>query len=73
MAGPGAAYELAGVDYDAAAGEHGARHSFYANAFEHGIVHAHVMRFCADDLFLIGIEDDEVGVRADGDCALAWI
>src|SRR5438046_4738237 len=32
-----------------------------------------MMRFGADDFFMIGIEEDQVGVRADGDGALARV
>src|ERR1700675_614753 len=31
------------------------------------------MRLRADGLFLVGVEDDEVGVRADSDCAFPRI
>ena len=73
MAGAGAADEFAGFDDGAAAGEDGFGCAFYFDSFEHGIVHAHVVSFGADDFFVVGIEDDEVGVGADGDGAFARV
>src|SRR5260370_41738976 len=73
LAGAGAADEFAGVDDGAAAGEDGFGRAFDVDALEHGIVHAHVVGFGADDLFVIGIEDDEVGVGAYGDGAFARV
>src|SRR5260370_14238017 len=73
LAGAGAADEFAGVDDGAAAGENGLGSALDADAFKHGIVHAHVVGFGADDFFVIGIEDDQVGVGADGDGAFARI
>src|SRR6266566_2156825 len=73
LAGAGAADEFAGVDDGAAAGEDGFGRALDADAFKHGIVHAHVMGFGADDFFVIGIEDDQVGVGADGDGAFARV
>ncbi len=73
LAGAGAADEFTGVDDGAAAGEDGSGRTFDLDALEHGIVHAHVMGFGADDFFVIGIEDDQVGVGADGDGAFAWV
>src|SRR6266513_4801313 len=51
LAGAGAADELAGVDDRPAAGEDGFGRAFGPDAFEHGVVHAHVMGFRADDFF----------------------
>src|ERR1700675_2754993 len=73
LAGAGAAYEFAGIDDGTAAGEDGFGGAFDLDAFEHGIVHSHVMSFCADDFLVMGIEDDEVGVGTNGDGALARI
>src|SRR6266581_5785833 len=73
LAGAGAADEFAGVNDGAAAGEDGFGRAFDADALEHGIVHAHVMGFGADDFLVIGIEDDQVGVRANGDGAFARV
>src|SRR5881296_3680035 len=60
LAGTGAADEFAGV----AAGEDGLGGAFDLDAFKHGIVHAHVVGFGADDFFVVGIEDHHVGVGA---------
>src|SRR6266571_2326240 len=73
LAGAGAADEFAGVDDGAAAGENGFGRALDADALEHGIVHAHVMGFRADDFLVVGIEDHQVGVRTDGDGALARV
>src|SRR5215472_16327614 len=73
LAGAGAADELSGVNYSAAAREHGFGRALNLDALEHGIVHAHVMRFGTDDLFVIRIEENKVGVRADSDGAFARI
>src|SRR2546428_13841770 len=73
LAGAGAADEFAVVDDGAAAGEDGFGRAFDLNALEHGIVHAHVMGFGADNFFVIRIEDDEVGVGADGDGPFAGV
>src|ERR1700733_13360402 len=43
------------------------------NAFEHGIVHAHVMSLGADRVLALGIENYEVGVAADRDRSLTRI
>jgi len=73
LAGAGAAYEFAGFDYYAAAGEDCFGGAFDFDAFEHGIVDAHVVGGGADDFFVIGVEDDEVGVGAYGDGAFARV
>ena len=73
LAGAGAADEFAGVDDGTATGEDGLGRAFDADAFKHGIVHAHVMCFSADDFFVIGIEDDQIGVGADSDGAFARV
>src|SRR5260370_614335 len=43
------------------------------DAFKHRIVHAHVVRFRADGLFLIGIENHEVSIGAHRDSSFARI
>src|SRR5712691_6015361 len=73
LAGAGAADEFSGVDDGAASGEDRFGRALDANALEHGIVHAHMMGLRADDFLVIGIEDDEVSVRAYGNGALARI
>src|ERR1700756_5256238 len=73
LAGAGAADEFSGVDDGAAAGENRLGRAFDLDALEHGIVHAHVMGFGADDFFVIGIEEHEIGIRADGDGSFAGI
>src|SRR6266478_2596668 len=73
LAGAGAADEFAGLDDGAAAGEDGFWRALDADALEHGIVHAHMVGFGADDFFVIGIEDDQVGVGADGNGAFTRV
>src|SRR6266481_2429517 len=73
LAGAGAADEFSGVDDGAAAGEDGLGSALDADAFKHGIVHAHVVGFGADDFFVVGIEDHEIRVGAHGDGAFARI
>ena len=71
LAGAGAAGELIFVDDGAAAGKDSFCGALDLDAFEHGIVDAHVMCLRADDFFVIGIEEHDVGVGADGDRAFA--
>src|SRR5437763_9504349 len=71
LAGAGAADEFSRVDDGAAAGENGLGRALNLDALEHRVIHAHVMRFGADDFFLIGIEEDKIGIRADGDRSFA--
>ncbi len=73
LAGAGSADEFSGFDDGAAAGENGFGRAFDFDALEHGIVHAHVVRLRADDFFVVGIEDHQVRVGADGDRAFARI
>src|SRR2546429_624678 len=73
LAGACSADEFSGVNNGAAAAEDGFGRALDLDAFEHGIVHAHVMRFRADEFFVVGIEEHEVGVRAHGDSALARV
>jgi len=73
LAGAGAADEFAGLDDGAAAGENGFGRAFDLDALEHGIIHAHVVGLGADDFLVIGIEDDQVGIGADGDGAFARV
>ena len=73
LAGTGAADEFSGVDNGAATGKDGSRCALGVDSFKPGIVDAHVMRFYANCFFVIGIEDDQVGVRAHCDRAFARI
>src|SRR5260370_25215024 len=73
LASAGAAYEFAGIDDRASAGEDRAGSALDPDAFEHGIVDAHVMRLRADGLFLIRIKDDEVSIGAHRDGSFARI
>src|SRR5581483_9798891 len=65
-AAAGLAEEFAVVDDEFAAGENLAGVAAHAEALEHGVVHAHVMGFGADEVLGFGIPDDEVGVAARG-------
>ena len=48
-----------------AARKDGLRDALHANPLKHGVVHAHVMSFGADDLLFVGIEDDQIRIGAD--------
>src|SRR5205807_2137393 len=61
----GLAMELVSFHQHAASGEHYVRHAFDLDAFEHRVVHAHVMGLGADGMFTVGIEDHQVGVAAN--------
>src|SRR5579862_2333010 len=67
------AEEFLPFDQNAPAGEHNIRHTGDLDAFEHGIVDAHVMGLSADGVFALGIENDQVCVAADCDSPFARI
>jgi hypothetical protein len=69
LAGAWAAGELVFVDDGAATREDGFRCALNLDAFEHRVVDTHVMRFDADCFAMFRIEDHDVGVGTDGDCA----
>jgi hypothetical protein len=71
FAAAGAAYKLVVLDDRATTGENCFGQTLNLDSFEHGIVDTHVMCLGTDDLTLVGIEDDEVGVGPDGDRAFA--
>jgi hypothetical protein len=71
LAAAGTAYELTGVDDWFSAGENCLGNAFDLNAFEHGIVDAHVVRLGTDHLLFVGIENDQVGVGTYGNRAFA--
>ena len=70
---PGAAEKLVSFHHHAAAGENDVGHACYLNAFEHRVIHAHVVSPGADGVFALGVENHEIGVAADGDRSLARI
>ena len=47
--------------------------AFHVEAFEHGIIHAHVMRRGADGVVGIRIPEHDIGVAANGNLALLGI
>src|SRR6202034_400855 len=53
--------------------KHAFRQPLHFDSLEHRVIDLHMMRRCADHLFGIRIEHDEIGIRADGDRALARI
>src|SRR5579863_3253970 len=73
LAAAGLAEEPAVFHDHFAAGEHGAGVAADRKAFEHGIVHAHVMGLRTDGVERGGIPDDDVGVAAGSDLALPGI
>src|SRR6266404_4633601 len=68
-----AAKKLLALDQNASAGEHHVGHAGHLDAFEHGVVHAHVMGLGADGVLALGIEDDQVGITAHRDRAFTGI
>src|SRR5713101_5533094 len=73
LASAGAAYEFAGIDDRASAGENRAGSALDPDAFENGIVDAHVVRLRADGLVLMRFDDDGVSDGAYGEGAFARI
>src|SRR6266403_1389077 len=65
--------ELIALNDDASTRENYVWHAFDLDAFEHRVIHAHVMSFCADGVLAVGIEDDEISVTANGNCSFARI
>src|SRR5580700_7623151 len=65
LARAGAADEFSRVNHGAPAGKNFSRRSFDLNPLEHRIVHTHVVGFCADDLFFVGIKNYQVRVGAN--------
>src|SRR3954462_7170720 len=66
----GLAEVLAVFDDGFAAGEDGFGLAFDLPAFEEAVVAVHVVGLGADRALFVGVEDDDVGVGADGDGAL---
>ena len=64
-------HKLTRIDDRSAAGQHRFRNTLDLNPFEHGIVHAHVVRLHADHLLFVGIENNQIGVRPHRNRALA--
>src|SRR5262245_10409805 len=60
-------------DDEFAAGENVAGVAAHAKAFEHGIVHAHVVGLSADNVLGLGVPDDDVGVAAGSESSLLRI
>src|SRR6185437_942594 len=73
LAAPGAGEEVAGVYDELASGVDLAGVSAYFEAFEHGVVDAHVVGGGADGVLGVGVPEDEVGVAAGGDGSLLWV
>src|SRR5260370_41801854 len=71
LASAGAAYEFAGIDDRASAGEARAGSALVPDAFGHGIVDANVLRLRADGIFLIRIKYNQVIVECYVSVALA--
>src|SRR5260370_2252134 len=65
--------ELIAFHHDPTTRKDHIRHAFDLDAFEHGVVHAHVMRFRADGVLAVGIEDDEISITSDRDGSFARI
>src|SRR5258705_11924750 len=61
-ASAGLAEKAAVLDHHVAARHHKSCVSLYFEAFEHGIIDSHVMRFGADEVAGLGVPNDDVGV-----------
>src|SRR5271165_756938 len=69
----GAAHELVSFHHDSSARKNDVRHACDLYAFEHRVVHAHVMRGGANGVLALGVENHQVGVAAYSDRSLARI
>ncbi len=72
-AAAGAANELVVFDDDVATGDYEFGIAFHLEAFEHGVIDAHVVSGGGDEVVGVGIPKDDVGVAADGDFAFLGI
>src|SRR5438445_13721668 len=70
---PCAAQKFIPVNHHAPSREDSIRHTRDLDSLKHRIIHAHVVSFGADGVFAVGIEDNQVGVAADGDRSFSWI
>src|SRR5271155_2759059 len=68
-----AADKLSCVNYSAPARKDGLRRAFDLNALKHRIIHAHVVRLCADHLLFVRVKNHEVGVRSNRNGSFARI
>src|SRR5829696_9025351 len=62
---------LAVFDNDSPARNDGLHHAFHLHPFIGAVINVHVVSRGRYGLFFIRIEDDYIGIRADGDCAFA--
>src|SRR5438445_12761884 len=70
---PCAAQKFLPANHHAPSREDSIRHTRDLDSLKHRIIHAHVVSFGADGVFAVGIEDNQVGVAADGDRSFSWI
>src|SRR5215213_4196275 len=68
----GFAFELAFIDHDLAAREHGLDHALDLLAFVSVVIAVHVLCLDAERLFLVRIEDHDVSIRTDSDRSFLW-
>src|SRR5437870_1787905 len=69
----GTAQKPISIHHDTTSGEHDVGHSRNLNAFEHRVVHSHVVSLGADRVFTGMIKDHQVSIAANCDRSLAWI
>jgi len=62
---PGAAEKFIPVNNYATPGENDIGHTCYLDAFEHRVVHPHVVGLRTDRVLALRIEDHEIGVATD--------
>src|SRR5580704_135637 len=69
----GTAQELVPFHDDAASGKNNVGHARHLNAFEHRVIHSHVVSLGADGVFALRIENHEISIAADRDGSLARV
>src|SRR5258707_12920884 len=67
---PGAPGELVSLHHNPPTRQHYIRHAGYFNSLKHRVIHPHMVRFRADGVLAIGIEDDDIRITANGNRAL---
>src|SRR5579872_7280510 len=73
LAAAGLAQELAIVYDHFSARHHHTRVALHAEAFEHRVIHAHVMRLGADGMIRVGIPQHDIRVAAGGQHAFTRV
>src|SRR5689334_13799811 len=64
----GLSFKFAVFNDDLAAHKHGFGNTFDFTTLVSAVIHSHVMCFGADGVFPTGVENDDIGIGAYGDC-----